>query len=467
MRLGHHGETAARETGLTNPKRLTSVAFGFLGLLILMGVLVVDSACQLRDATLDSSLFRQQTRDRDAILDDLRTNIYHASTIVRDYLLEPGKDFDPNLSMELESIRAANSRLLSQYGELVRSSESDGFRQLRQREAAYMDALVAAVPSQTSGTQQDRQLFFRQNALPHRSEPIQLVAQVNALDQRDMTSGEERIQDVESRFQRRVGAVSLAAFIVSAILAVIVMLRYRYPEHQASRHFAEIQAARHDLRLLSNRLVAAQEEERRNLSRELHDEVGQSMTAMLIDLARLESRLQLSDNCRQLVLSIRHAAEENVARIRDLSLLLRPSMLDELGLVPALQWQVREVARRSGLKVRLIADELDEELPDAHRTCVYRIVQEALNNCVKHAGATEARVVVRRDENALLVSVQDNGTGFDPKLQKGLGLLGIDERAMRIGGSFRVESRPGAGAVLSVRLPLPDGKPDALQAGVA
>ena len=160
-------------------------------------------------------------------------------------------------------------------------------------------------------------------------------------------------------------------------------------------------------------------------------------------------------------------AEENVARVRDLSLLLRPSMLDELGLLPALRWQVREITRRSGMKVRMVADGSDDDLSDPHRTCVYRIVQEALHNCVKHSRASEVRVVMHRGQDGLLIRIQDNGIGFDPRSQKGLGLLGIEERVSRLGGGFQVESRPGVGAVLSVCFPLPAGVPAAAQESVA
>jgi signal transduction histidine kinase len=138
-----------------------------------------------------------------------------------------------------------------------------------------------------------------------------------------------------------------------------------------------------------------------------------------------------------------------------MSLLLRPSMLDELGLIPALRWQVREVSRRSGLHVRLVADEIEQDLPEPTRIGIYRIVQEALHNCVKHAEASDVRVVILREEVALTVSIQDNGVGFDSRKERGLGLLGIDERVRRLGGSVGIESHAGGGGtVISARLPL-------------
>jgi signal transduction histidine kinase len=146
-----------------------------------------------------------------------------------------------------------------------------------------------------------------------------------------------------------------------------------------------------------------------------------------------------------------------------MALLLRPSMLDDLGLVAALRWQAREVTRRSGLKVKMVADEIVEDLPDSHRTCVYRVVQEALNNCAKHSQATQVRVVVHRNQDGLSVTVQDDGIGFDPAREKGMGLLGMEERVERLGGQFSIESKSGKGTVLSIHFPLASGGPAALR----
>jgi signal transduction histidine kinase len=129
-------------------------------------------------------------------------------------------------------------------------------------------------------------------------------------------------------------------------------------------------------------------------------------------------------------------------------------MLDEIGLVPALRWHAREVSRRTGLKVKMVADDLTDNLTDALRTCIFRVVQEALNNCVKHSKAGEVRVVIRRDGDGLSITVEDNGVGFDPAHNKGLGLLGMMERVTGLGGRFHISSQPGHGTVLSTSFQL-------------
>lgn len=241
--------------------------------------------------------------------------------------------------------------------------------------------------------------------------------------------------------------ISVLALLVGLILAAISIRRIRRLELEAEKRFAEVEEARRELRKLSERLVNAQEDERRSLSRELHDEVGQSMSAMLVELGRLESIPSDHPDYRCRLARVRSMAEANVGTVRNMALLLRPSMLDDLGLVPALNRQAREVTRRTGLKVKMIAGEIAEDLPEADRTCVYRVVQEALNNCAKHSQAAQVRVVISQDSSGLSVSVQDDGIGFDPRRQKGMGVLGMEERVERLGGVLGLESQPGHGAI--------------------
>jgi signal transduction histidine kinase len=147
-------------------------------------------------------------------------------------------------------------------------------------------------------------------------------------------------------------------------------------------------------------------------------------------------------------------AEKTVNQVRDLALLLRPSMLDDFGLVPALKWQAREMAKRTGLHVTVQADDSVDGLPDDHQTCIYRLVQEALNNSSRHASARNVEVRVARDGARVKFSVRDDGAGFDPRLVRGLGLLGMEERVGRLGGQVRVDSQPGRGTMVTAELPV-------------
>jgi signal transduction histidine kinase len=137
-----------------------------------------------------------------------------------------------------------------------------------------------------------------------------------------------------------------------------------------------------------------------------------------------------------------------------LALLLRPSMLDDLGLVAALEWQAREVSKRTGMLVGLVEENVSDSLPEEHKTCVYRIVQEALNNCSKHAYAKHVQVTIRQKPGRLSLTIQDDGKGFDPVRARGLGLVGMTERVSQLKGILKVDSVAGRGTSLCVDLPL-------------
>jgi signal transduction histidine kinase len=201
--------------------------------------------------------------------------------------------------------------------------------------------------------------------------------------------------------------------------------------------------------------VDAQETERRSLSRELHDEVGQSLSAVLVELRNLLAWLgnQPVEHIRGQVELIKGLVEGTVRVVRNMSLLLRPSMLDDLGLIPALKWQAREVSKRTSMDVSIATEIESEDLPDDYKTCIYRIVQEALHNCSRHAQATTVRIRVQQKAGKLLLSVQDDGKGFEVPQIKGLGLLGMEERAAQLGGTCQVRSGPDIGTVLTVELP--------------
>jgi len=229
-------------------------------------------------------------------------------------------------------------------------------------------------------------------------------------------------------------------------------------EGQARSRYEEVAEARGQLTDLSARLVQAQETERRALSRELHDEVGQSLSAVLMELRNLSAGLKVRSEDQSLshVETIKGLVENTVRVVRNMALLLRPSMLDDLGLIPALKWQARESAKHTSMDVT-VATELDSDnLPDEYKTCIYRVVQEALHNCARHSHATTVRIRVEQRPDRLMLIIQDDGQGFDVRHMKGLGLLGVQERVARLGGKCSIHSKPGRGTILTVELPFTD-----------
>jgi len=204
---------------------------------------------------------------------------------------------------------------------------------------------------------------------------------------------------------------------------------------------------------LSTRLLQAQEEERKKIARELHDNIGQGIAVLLLELYGLEAKLAPEDSARAQVQGIMQLVQDHEVIVRDMGLLLRPSMLDDLGLIPALKWQAREVSRRTGMKVTVdVADECNL-FSDDYRTCIYRVVQETLQNAARHGKAANARVTLRQNPSYVSVEIHDDGCGFDTRYTKGMGMLGMEERARHLGGICNFDSVPGRGARISMLLP--------------
>lgn len=442
--------------------RASALGIGFTGLLLLMAVMAIDATTSLRDVEVTTAALRTESRKRDGLLDQLRADIYRSATVVRDYLLELDGARAENHRAELELLRTRIDDTLRLYEQKLPDTEKDAFEDLRSRVESYWKSLAPALQWDAAVRRAKGGSFLQDVIMPFRAEVLQLTRQVTALNERDLDAGEERIRAVQSRFRQRVAIISVFALVLGLILVAVSIRRVQRLEREAKARYEEVEEARRELQKLSDRLVNAQEEERRNLSRELHDEIGQAMSAMLVELGRLEAAPD-SETRGERLTSIRRMAEASVGMVRNMALLLRPSMLDDLGLVAALRWQAREVTRRSGLKVKMVADEIAEDLPDSHRTCIYRVVQEALNNCARHSQATQVRVVVHRDRDGLSVTVQDDGIGFEPSREKGMGLLGMEERVERLGGRFSIESKPGNGTVLWIHFPLTNGGPASLK----
>lgn len=234
--------------------------------------------------------------------------------------------------------------------------------------------------------------------------------------------------------------------------------RVRTLEQRSEAYQTALAADGTELRRLSNKLVLAQEDERRLISRELHDQIGQLITGIRIEMLNAEESAPASlEQSFGHLARARAMAEEALRAVRDLATGLRPAVLDQLGLEPALQWQTREHTRLTGVPVRVQIDGDLNELTEPHRTCVYRVVQEALTNCARHAAARSVRLTVSRSAETLSVAIEDDGRGFGAGGARGtgLGLVGMEERVSELGGTLEIDSRPGQGTVIRIELPLP------------
>jgi signal transduction histidine kinase len=249
----------------------------------------------------------------------------------------------------------------------------------------------------------------------------------------------------------------LLFFLLGSGLAIAVgsVVLIAAQEKEIRGRYAELTKSSEDRAQLSARLMNAQEQERLAISRELHDEVGQSLGALLVDMGRLSASLPPHDELvQEQVRNIRMLAESSVAAVRNIALLLRPSMLDDLGLVSAVEWQSREISRRSDVEVEVQAEDIPIDLGEAVKICIYRVTQEALNNIARHSDARRAWVVLRTTPGRIELKIRDDGKGFDPRRSRGLGILGMEERVRLLHGSLVVNSTPGAGSEITAELPL-------------
>jgi signal transduction histidine kinase len=298
-----------------------------------------------------------------------------------------------------------------------------------------------------------RDSFFYDELSPRRTAMLQIADRIALVNERGLERAEDRLAASSDGLRRTLTLTFGITLAVGLALAGVTTLYTLRLERQLERGLDENARARGALQELSAKLERAQENERRTLARELHDEVGQSLSAILMEAENAECAADAGE-MRSHLAAVKKLASKTVNEVRDLALLLRPSMLDDFGLAPALNWHAREMSKRTGLNVVVSADDDIDDLPDEHKTCIYRAVQEAVNNSARHANARTVEVAVKRDGDRVRFQVRDDGVGFDTRFVRGLGLLGMEERVRRLGGDLRLESQLGRGTLISAELPL-------------
>lgn len=221
----------------------------------------------------------------------------------------------------------------------------------------------------------------------------------------------------------------------------------------------ELLRSREEFRQLSNYLENIREEERVNISREIHDELGQQLTVLKMDISRLGKELAYSQKFEKDKSEILDFANEVISTVRKISSSLRPSLLDDVGLVPAIEWYCRDFSKRTGIQTDFQASVQDIQLEEKIKTGLFRIFQESLTNVARHANATRVQVSLDLKDQSVLLLVMDNGRGFKQEeiaAKKTLGILGIRERAVMMKGEYTISSAPGKGTTTTVRVPLAD-----------
>jgi len=428
---------------------------GFGGLLALMLAAGIDALLVLRKVRASDAQVRDMYFARTRALEKVRTGIYQSAIVMRDYLLSADPELAKAQVEKWVAIRQSTDQALEECAAVTDRMEAAPMRSLQAQVAVYWKLLDFIAETSTKNPRARASAYFSGELVRRRTAMLDLVDRIDQLSARELKESDAELNTTFDSLRLRLVwmlGITLGAGLLLAGFTVARTLRL---ERELEVRYEEGQRARSELQELSARLVSAQEEERRAISRELHDEVGQSLSALLMEAGNAAATVPSeSPEIRKHVDSIKKLAEASVNVIRNMTLLLRPSMLDDFGLVPALEWQAREVSKRTGLRVNVAAEESADELSDALKTCIYRVVQEALHNCARHAHARTVKVVVRQERSKIVLSVEDDGRGFDAGRVRGLGLVGMEERVNHLGGAFEIDSRPGAGTKVAVELPI-------------
>jgi len=433
-----------------------ALALGFgllLALLVLSGVNAIGVVSQLqsRNENIVGAFLDRETR-----LDELRSSIYLSGTYLRDYLLEPDLARAEQSRQALADIRRKIQNVAALIGGASDATGQALLNDLQREIAEYWRTLDPVLGWNAGQRHRDGYRFLHDEVLPRRSSTLNIADTIASMNQQQLAERDHRLIDMFSGLRDRLEIAVAAMFLCGLGLASAAARHILRLESQTQAHLREVSDARQELRNLSTRLVETQENERKSLSRELHDAVGQSMAAVQFELHDLAVALTPHpEMLRTRVDRIRELVESSVAMVRNMALLLRPSMLDDLGLPAALEWLAHQVSRSTGVRIGIVADEFPADVPEEHKTCVYRVVQEALNNVCRHARASSVQIALQAVDGGFSVTIRDDGRGFRCPGKGGLGLIGMQERVESLGGHLTVVSEPGKGATVAAFLPLP------------
>lgn len=434
---------------------ILAIAFGILvALIALMGVGTMQKARRIF-GEVSSAHRRYQEGER--ILSQVRTEIHHSGTLVRDFLLDRSNLTAESYREQLLRLRAAIPKELAELKVIIGPQDADKLDRLQEELERYWDALDPLFAWTPGEKLAFSSAFLRQQVLPRRDAALAIAREVRALNQANLERQRREVEQKEDELPGYVGKMLLATLALGVLVAAASVFRITRLEERAGMQRRRTELAECEMRRLSQQLLRAHEEECRAIARELHDEIGQMLTAQRMELRNLKALRNAPEEefLKHLEDSAR-LSEDALRAVRGLAMGLRPSMLDDLGLGPAVEWQAREFSRRYSVPVTVQLEGPLETAPDALRTCVYRVVQEALTNCARHAHAHQIRIAVHAQESEITLTIQDDGAGFSPAERRGpgAGLIGMEERVRELGGRFSVYSQPGRGTVLTASIPL-------------
>jgi signal transduction histidine kinase len=435
-----------------------ALAVGFLGTLGLW--LYTNEAFTRRIATAQQDAAQIATRYIAAqdSLATVRAQLLSSSVRVRDALLDPTPAALQECREQLAVSTHIITKALSEYEPVFPDAPiGTSIDRLSKEIGRFHElALIALTEAAGRTPAQVREVLGR--LMPHRDAALAISDEVQAVNRRAFVRQQEELaafhRGAEAESRDRVGlalVIGLGMLLLTSAYAGRLEARLRAQLERDARISSELQQT-------AAKVLNAQEEERRTIARELHDEVGQALTAIRVELDVAEKAIMTSGGPAAALTEAQSITDGALQTVRNLTQLLHPAALDDLGLPAVIDSTLRGLKRRYNIRGNLEQVDLPARLPREIELAAYRIVQEGITNVAKHARATRCDVRLTQLPDRLLVEVEDDGIGFvedtdRPIVSRGLGLVSIRERASRLGGTFNILSRPGAGTRLIVSLP--------------
>jgi signal transduction histidine kinase len=433
------------------------LALGLTALIALIAIFGYAAIVRAQQIESEIMAIHESYLRTDSYLRDIATEMDRAGLLVRDYLLDPSPTSAAVHRQQLLEIQSPLDEQLSTLEQNLGADATPALKRLRAEVQAYWESLDPIFEWTPKEKASRGEAFLQKKVLPSWHAVVELGHEIMKVNAANVRAEQQRLQASGRRLQSFLRRMLMICLGLGVVVAFLSIQRFVVLENRADAQRGQIENAEQELRMLSRSLVLAQETERKALSRELHDAVGQTLTGLSMELGNLEiDGAGLSGGFRDHLEAANRLNHETLRLVRDLAMGLRPAMLDDIGLAAALEWQGRQFSRQSGVPVSVDADGELDGLPETHRTCIFRVVQEALTNCARHANAKNIRVSVHGADDTVSVTIEDDGLGFDPEgtLGSGIGLVGLRERVRELNGSVTIQSRLGDGTSLRVSVPV-------------
>jgi signal transduction histidine kinase len=439
---------------------IRAVVFIGFGLITVLWLLAwYQLSLQIGEARSRASATNMRHNNAQETLASIRARVLMASVAFRDVLLDPDPANTSGYRRQLDQAFREIDEMQRQYVPVTDSSRArEELALLRTEIDGYRSAMHEVLATDRRRWLAEARSLLSQRVTPRRDIVIAISEEVQTLNRSAYVQRQVEIADIYRSVQRTLWELLGLALAIGIGVAIVAVTYAGQLERRLRRQMAKDVELTGDLQELSAKLITVQEEERRYIARELHDEIGQALTAIKVELAYAQRSIDERGGPIDALQDVRSITDGALNQVRDLSYLLHPAALDEFGLVAAVDSHMKTFGKRHNLLALLSHDHMSARLSAEVEAAAYRIIQEALTNVARHAHAKTCRVYLGLVNDALKIRIEDDGAGFDADAvrsgeRKGLGLIGIRERAAHLKGTVAFESTPGRGTCVIVDLP--------------